>query len=83
MPEAPISGRQVVPHVSGEPSANNVKRMGEELSALPPTGSPATTGDSAARISGESASARHTDASVPGNERDNRNPCHIGIGALP
>jgi hypothetical protein len=83
MPEAAISGRQVVPHVSGEPSANNVKRMGDELSALPPTGSLATTGDSAARIIGESASARHIDASVLGNERGNRSPCHIGIDALP
>jgi hypothetical protein len=53
------------------------------LSALPATGSSATDGDSAARIIGESASARHTDASVPGNERDIHDPCHTGIGALP
>jgi hypothetical protein len=75
MPEAAISGRHVVAHVSGEPSANNVKRMGEELSALPATCLSGTDGDSA--------SAMHTDASVLGNERDNRNPCRAGIGALP
>jgi hypothetical protein len=83
MPEAAISGRQVVAHVSGDPSANSAKRMGDELSALPATGSSATDGDSPARIIGESANARHTDASVPGNERDIRDPCHTGIGALP
>jgi hypothetical protein len=83
MPEAAISSRHVGVHASGDPSANNAKRIGDELSAFPATGSFGTDGDSAARIIGKSASARHTDASVLGNERHIRNPCHAGIGALP
>jgi len=57
--------------------------MGDELSALPATGSSGTEGVNAAQVIGESASARHTDASVPGSERDIRNLCHSGIDALP
>ena len=83
MPEAAISGRHVVAQASGEPSANSAKRMGDELSALPATGSSGPDRDSAVPIIGASASARHADASVLGNERDNPNPCHAGIGALP
>jgi hypothetical protein len=81
MPEAPISGRHGVAHVSGDPSANKAKRMGDELSALPATGSAGADGISP--TVDESASTRHTDASVLGNERDIPNPCHRGIGALP
>jgi hypothetical protein len=83
MPEAPISGRHVLAHVSGVPSANKVKRMGDELSALPATGSAGTGGGNAAPVIGESASVRHTDATVLGNERDIRSPCRSGIDALP
>jgi len=83
MPEAAISGRHVAAHVSGDPSANNAKRMGDELSALPATGASATGGDRVAGIIGESTSARHSDASVLGSERDIRKRCRIGIGALP
>jgi len=82
MPEAPISGRHVVAHVSGDPSANKAKRMGDELSALPPAAGSAGAGGVSPTVD-ESASTRHTDASVPGNERDIPNPCHRGIGALP
>ena len=85
MPEAPISGRHVVAHVSGDPSANKAKRIGDEfgdeLSALPATGSAGADGVSP--TVDESASTRHTDASVLGNERDIPDPCHRGIGALP
>ncbi len=81
MPEAPISGRHVVAHVSGDPSANKAKRMGDELSALPATGSAGADGVSP--TVDESASTRHTDASVLGNERDIPNPRHRSIGALP
>jgi hypothetical protein len=81
MPEAPISGRHVAAHVSGDPSANKAKRMGDELSALPATGSAGADGVSPSVH--ESASTRHIDASVPGNERDIPDPCHRGIGALP
>jgi len=83
MPEAPISGRHVVAQVSGEPSATKVKRMGDELSALPATGSAGAVGVTASRVIDESASTRHTDASVLAKERDIPNPCHRGIGALP
>ena len=68
-------------HVSGDPSANKAKRMGDELSALPPTG--AAGADGVSPFVDESASTRHTDATVLGNERDIPNPCHRGIGALP
>jgi hypothetical protein len=57
--------------------------MADELSALPATGSSGTEGINAAQITGERANARHTDASVPGNKRDIRNPRHSGIAALP
>jgi len=83
MPEAPISSRHGVVQVSGDPSANKAKRMGDELSALPATGAPGAVGVSASRVVDESASARHTDASVLGKERNIPNPCHRGIGALP
>jgi len=83
MPEAPISGRHVVAHASGDPSANKVKRMGDELSALPATGAAGAEGLSASRVVDESASTRHTAASVLGKERDIPNPCHRGIDALP
>jgi hypothetical protein len=81
MPEAPISGWHVVAHVSGDPSANKAKRMGDELSALPATGSAGAQGVSPSVH--ESASTRHIDASALGNEPDIPDPCHRGIGALP
>ena len=77
-----MSGRHVVAHASGEPSANKVKRMGDELSALPATGSRGSEG-ARPRVMNESTSTMHTDANVLGNERDIPNPCHRGIGALP
>jgi len=83
MPEAAMSGRHVAAQVSGDPSANNVKRIGDELSALPATGGTRVEEVSASRVVDESASARHTDASMPRKERDVPNPCHCGIGALP
>jgi hypothetical protein len=81
MPEALISGRHVAAHVSGDPSASKAKRMGDELSALPATRSAGADGLNP--TADESATTRHTDASVLGNERDIPNPCHRGIGALP
>jgi hypothetical protein len=39
MPEAAINVRHVDAQPSGDPSAYSVKRIGEELSVLPPTGS--------------------------------------------
>jgi len=83
MPEAPMSGRHVAAHVSADPSANKVKRMGDELSALPATGAAGAEGLSASRVVDESASTRHNAASVLGKERDIPNPCHRGIDALP
>jgi hypothetical protein len=83
MPEALISGRQVAVHVSGDPSANKTKCMGDELSALPATGAAGAVGAGALRVVDESASARHTDASVLGKERNIPNPCLCGIGAPP
>jgi hypothetical protein len=81
MPEALISGRQGVVQVSGDPSANKAKRMGDELSALPATGSAGADGVNP--FVDESANTRHADASVLGNKRDIPIPCHRGIGALP
>jgi hypothetical protein len=83
MPEAAISGRQAVPQFSGDPSAYSVKRMGDELSVLPPTGSTVPGFVTALPRKGESASTRHVDANILdsesildsenmlGNERDN------------
>src|SRR6267142_6959549 len=81
MPEAPISGRHAVAQASADPSANKAKRMGDELSALPATGSAGAEGVSPS--ADESASRRHIDASVLGNERHIPDPCHRGIGACP
>src|SRR5260370_19855699 len=77
LPEAPISARHVVAHVSGDPPANKAKRMGDELSALPATGSAGADGVSPSVD--ESASTGHIDASVLGNERHIPDPCHRGI----
>jgi hypothetical protein len=71
MPEAAISGRQPEAQVSGDPSAYNVKRMGDELSELPPTGSSAPAGVKVRPKKGDSASARHIDARKLDFERDN------------
>jgi hypothetical protein len=73
MPEAPINGRHIDAQVSGDPSAYSVKRMGDDPSVLPPTG-PAGSSlglDHAPPKKGDSASARHIDASVLENERNN------------
>jgi hypothetical protein len=71
MPEAAISGRQLDAQVSGVPSAYNAKRMGDELSGFPPTGSSALVGVNAPPKKGDIASARQIDASMRGRERDN------------
>ena len=73
MPEAAISGRHEDPaaQVSCDPSAYNVKCIGDELSALPLTGSSERERVAVPPISSENASARHTAASVLDNERDN------------
>jgi hypothetical protein len=83
MPEAAMSGRHVVAHASGEPSASKAKCMGDELSAMPATGSRGLEDVVVPRAMSESTSTRHTDANVLGKERDIPNPCHRGIGALP
>jgi hypothetical protein len=71
MPEAAISGRHVDAQVSGEPSAYNVKRIGDEVSELPPTGSSPPDGVTTPANKGDSASASPIDASRLGIERDN------------
>jgi hypothetical protein len=83
MPEAAMSGRHVAVHVSGDPSANKVKRMGDALSALPATGGTRAEGASAGWVIDDSARARHTEASMPGKEHDIPDPRLCGIGALP
>jgi hypothetical protein len=83
MPEAEIVSRHVDAHVSGDPSAYNAKRMGDELSAFPPTGSSAPELANAPPRKGNSARARHADASMLGTERDDNLYSMLSrIGAL-
>src|SRR5262249_42729931 len=56
--------------------------MGDELSALPPTGSSAPEFVTTPPTKGESASARHIDASVLENERDNLYSMRSRIGTM-
>jgi hypothetical protein len=71
MPEAAISCRQAdEAQVSGVPSAYNAKRMGDEPSEFPPTGS-SEPDVNAAPNKGESTSARQIDARMRGTEQDN------------
>jgi len=78
-----MSSLHVVAHASDDPSANKLKCMGDELSALPATGSTRREGVSAPGVINESTSTTHADANVLGNERDISNLCRRGIDALP
>jgi hypothetical protein len=74
MPEAAMRGRHADAQASAAASAYNAKCMGDDPSELPPTGPAAGSSagsDHKPPKKGDSASARHIDASVLGNERNN------------
>jgi hypothetical protein len=61
---------------------NNVKRMGDETSALAATGASRATGVPAIPAIDETASATHPHASLLDNERDIPTPCQRGIDSM-
>jgi hypothetical protein len=82
IPDAAINGRHPVRHASAAPSANSLKRMGDEFSVPAATATSGATGVPAIPAVDEIASARHPDASLLDNKRDIPSPCQRGTGAM-
>jgi hypothetical protein len=81
IPDAAINGRHRVGHASA-PSANSLKRMGDELSVPAATATSGATDVPAMPAVDKIASARHPDANLLDNERDIPSPCQRGTGAM-